>query len=428
MMPEREIDNIVWLSIECSMHTKTALEKLIGLPTVVVENGGARTNPETGETASRLYLYYRLKTPTGSREELAKLELARELAAKIVGGNPSDMPPERLSPKIYRILTQNLDAEINLDAALRVLWKAAENGGTPHTRASEGQGLVPEPAQAGDTPAAGGQSQSLATVFLEKLRPGGPWVLTAIVPDGPTKTITVRTADQVEAFVRKHDGKAGLYYSVNPTRTPLSKKAKKTDIAAIEYALGDLDPADGETSEAAKARYLAQLNDVFEPKPTAGVDSGNGIQGLWKLKERIILGEPINGKFSPEDQEKIADVEARIAAVMRRLGSKAGTQNIDRILRLPGTTNLPNAKKRKEGRVVCQTKLLWFEDTSYPLDAFPKEEPEKPEKSKKPKKAAGREADVLEQAISESAPKGERSEVVWAVVNEMLRRGSSTKC
>ena len=153
----------------------------------------------------------------------------------------------------------------------------------------------------------------------------------------------------------------------------MSKKAAKTDIAAIEYALADLDPADGETPEAAKARYLAQLNDVFEPKPTAGVDSGNGIQGLWKLKERIVLGKPVNGKFSPEDQAKIDDVEARIAAVMRRLGSKAGTQNIDRILRLPGTTNLPNAKKRKEGRVACQTKLLWFDDVSYPLDAFPKE-------------------------------------------------------
>jgi hypothetical protein len=140
MMPEREpIENIIWLSIECSASARAMLENLIGLPTVVVENGGARINPETGETASRLYLYYRLKTPTGSREELAKLELARELAAKIVGGDPSNMPPERLSPKIYRILTQNLDAEIDLDAALRVLWKAAKNGGNPHAAFGEEQ-------------------------------------------------------------------------------------------------------------------------------------------------------------------------------------------------------------------------------------------------------------------------------------------------
>jgi hypothetical protein len=66
----------------------------------------------------------------------------------------------------------------------------------------------------------------------------------------------------------------------------------------------------------------------------------------------------------------IADVEARSAELMQRLGAKAGTQNIDRILRLPGTTNLPNAKKRRAGRVPCPTRLLNFNGVSYPLDAF----------------------------------------------------------
>ena len=230
------------------------------------------------------------------------------------------------------------------------------------------------------------QLGSEAFAFLEKLRPGGPWVLTAIVPDGSTETITAPTPDEVDAFVRKHNGKRNLYYSVNPTRTAMSKKTAKTDIAAIEYALADLDPADGETSDAAKARYLAKLSGTV--KPTAVIDSGNGIQCLWRLQERIELGEPVRVekknegqygaerelKFSPEDQAKIDDVEVRVAEIMTRLGSKAGTQNIDRILRLPGTTNLPNAVKRKDGRVACPTKLLWFNGASYPLDAFPKEE------------------------------------------------------
>jgi hypothetical protein len=34
------------------------------------------------------------------------------------------------------------------------------------------------------------------------------------------------------------------------------------------------------------------------------------------------------------------------------------------------TINLPNAKKRKDGRTECVAKLLWFDDTSYTLDAF----------------------------------------------------------
>jgi predicted P-loop ATPase len=264
---------------------------------------------------------------------------------------------------------------------------------------------------------------NVAAEFLQKLRPGGPWLLVAIVPDDAPIAFTARTTDQVKAFVRKHNGKANLYYSVNPTRKAMNKKAAKTDIAAIEYLLGDLDPADGETPKAAKARYLTQLNGGrFEPWPSALIDSGNGIQGLWRLEQRIELGQPVNGKFPGEDQAKIADVEARAAALMRRLGAKAGTQNIDRILRLPGTINLPNAKKRKDGRVACLTKLLWFEDTSYPLDAFPKEEPTK-KKSAKTERKAGREPDVLAQIIKQSTPKGERSEMVWLVVNEMLRRG-----
>jgi hypothetical protein len=87
----------------------------------------------------------------------------------------------------------------------------------------------------------------MACEFLEKLRPGGPWVLIAIVPDGAPTGTTAFTADQVVAFIRAHNGKANLYYQVNPTRTPMFKKAAKTDIAAIEFIPVDLDPRAGET-------------------------------------------------------------------------------------------------------------------------------------------------------------------------------------
>jgi hypothetical protein len=56
--------------------------------------------------------------------------------------------------------------------------------------------------------------------------------------------------------------------------------------------------------EAAKTRYLDQLNGAFEPKPTAAVDSGNGIQVLLRLQEPIVLGETVNGKFPAEDQAR----------------------------------------------------------------------------------------------------------------------------
>jgi hypothetical protein len=66
-----------------------------------------------------------------------------------------------------------------------------------------------------------------ATEFLEMLRPGGPWVLTAIIPDGTTDTITAQTADEARAFVATYYGQRNLYYSVNPTRKPMKQEGGK---------------------------------------------------------------------------------------------------------------------------------------------------------------------------------------------------------
>ena len=219
-----------------------------------------------------------------------------------------------------------------------------------------------------------------AIEFLEMLRPGGPWILSAIVPDGPIKTITAKTADNVRAFVSKYNGVRNLYYSVNPTRKAMTSKAAKTDIVAIEYLPADLDPKAGETPEAAKTRFLAAL-DELKPEPTAIIDSGNGIQVLLKLAAPITLPEPVNVtneqgkqlKVFPEDTARlIADVESRVKTLMETLGSVAGTQNIDRILRLPGTMNLPNAKKLSEGRTACPTRLIKFNGATCKVEDLPK--------------------------------------------------------
>jgi hypothetical protein len=204
--------------------------------------------------------------------------------------------------------------------------------------------------------------------FLERLRPGGPWQLTAIDPDDEKKitTTTIRSVEQARAFVEKYNGKRNIYYALNPVRIE-NCKASKTDVSAIEYVHNDLDPKDDETTEAAKARYLEALK-LFQPAVGFVVDSGNGLNGAWKLNPPIILPKPLRGEedgkpcwvLSPRAERVIADVEARAKAMMEKLGSVAGTQNIDRILRLPGTTNLPNKAKRDKGRVKCQAKLVSF--------------------------------------------------------------------
>jgi hypothetical protein len=217
-----------------------------------------------------------------------------------------------------------------------------------------------------------------AISFLNKLRLP-PWILTAINPDtNQIITIAAHSNEEADAFIKTHNGKRNLYYSTNPTKMDMDKKPKKIDIAKIEYLLGDLDPRENEKSEDAKKRYLDQLNGSFEPKSTALVDSGNGVQALWKLKTPIDLSQyPLakddkgNPVLGPEAAKVIADVEGRAKAIMERLGAKAGTQNIDRILRLPGTINLPTKPKKAAGRVECPTRLLAFNGASYALEAFP---------------------------------------------------------
>jgi hypothetical protein len=268
----------------------------------------------------------------------------------------------------------------------------------------------------------GAAMNHVAVEFLQQLRPGGPWVLTAIVPDGATSTITARAPEEVERFIKQHNGKRNLYYSPNPTRAPLITKARKTDIAAIEYVLADVDPNDDETPEAAKARYRRQLDG--NRKPTALVDSGNGLQGLFKLEMRIELGEPIrqNGKlaFGPEAAGLVNEVEERTEALLLEMGGKAGTQNIDRILRLPGTTNLPNKKKRAQGRLECESKLLWFGARTYSLANLA---PQRKSNGHDQFEDFGK--DYLDKVIKDGCYEDfndDRSNAVWFVVNEMLRR------
>ena len=229
------------------------------------------------------------------------------------------------------------------------------------------------------------KNDDAAVIFLRQLRPAGPWMLLAIDPEsGRIEAKTIENTDGVRSFVAKHNGTRNLYYSLNPTRTRMGKKAAKTDIARIEYVPTDLDPKHDEPPEDAKKRYLTEIG-KFKKKPTAVIDSGNGLNVIFKLAKPIELPEPViakgrrrpNGEpqseslvFDDETQKVIADIEGRAAQLMKDLGSAAGTQNIDRILRLPGTTNLPTKKKQREGRVQCQAKLIEFGVTVFEPEDF----------------------------------------------------------
>ena len=64
-------------------------------------------------------------------------------------------------------------------------------------------------------------------------------------------------------------------------------------------------------------------------------------------------------------------VEDRNRALAIATDAPPGTHNADRLLRLPGTINFPNAKKTAQGRITRQSSIVKLTDVRYPLERFP---------------------------------------------------------
>lgn len=208
--------------------------------------------------------------------------------------------------------------------------------------------ILPDDADAGNGNSLGDPVPDTdeALAFLEQWRPGGPWVLTSIVPDGKTTTATFAAdkADDLRAWVDERQAVENIYFSVNDATKSLTSKAKKIDIAFARALHVDLDPRVNEDIESERERAERLLRN-FDPPPTVIIDSGGGFQGFWLLDEL----EPLNGDPAP--------VEGRNLAIEVALQADA-CHNIDRIMRLPGTINIPGEKKRKKGRVPALARVV----------------------------------------------------------------------
>lgn len=207
-----------------------------------------------------------------------------------------------------------------------------------------------------------------AVAFLALFHPRGPWVLTAINPNRKgieTKTFGPDSVDECVTWLDGHNGKWNCYFSVNPTIKPVSKKAERTDIKSVDYLHVDVDPRAGEDliEEQARARALCleKLPDGI-PEPTFVIFSGGGYQAFWKLSEPI----EINGDLDKAEDAKLWNLQ------LERVFGADNVHNIDRIMRLVGTVNVPDAKKRKKGRKKALATLESATGTEYGFDAFTK--------------------------------------------------------
>lgn len=204
--------------------------------------------------------------------------------------------------------------------------------------------------------------------FLQKWNPDGPWILTSIQTDRKgINTTTFRPSEEKDLlnWLEKYNGVRNIYFHVNSVTRDLTSKALKEDIKSADWLHIDIDPEQGEDLQEARDRALGLLTDNLPkgiPKPTVIVFSGGGYQGFWRLNSSF----HIDG-----DKAKAEEFELYNKRLEQVFGGDH-CHNVDRIMRLPGTVNIPDAKKKKAGRTEELAVCFEFSKKTYDLSNFKK--------------------------------------------------------
>lgn len=187
--------------------------------------------------------------------------------------------------------------------------------------------------------------------FLEGL-PTAPAEHLAVIMEG--KAPRVRTLHHGEvaagiAWLSNLQGTHNCYYHANPLRDGVKdRKARREDVSAARMLHVDIDD-------------LTALEKIssFTVAPSVVIMSGGGYQCLWFLRKPV---------------HDLPRVEALNAQIAGHLGGDS-CHSADHLLRLPGTLNVPNAKKRAAGRTTALASIvrpLTDFSRSYDLDDFAK--------------------------------------------------------
>ena len=208
-----------------------------------------------------------------------------------------------------------------------------------------------------------------AIKLLQCFDPDGWHNLVAIHPDknAPNRvvgrTFPPGSWAEMKKFIETHNGRRNLYFSVNePKPNARHNKLCKEEIAFIRAIHVDIDPNEQSADEFKAKRahvesVVAELSSDPARAPSAVTDSGGGYQCFWKLSEKLDAGSPgdeSNGDWAEKQAEAIGD----------SVGGDS-THDRNRIMRLPGTVNLPDDRKRKKGRKPAIARLLSANERTY---------------------------------------------------------------
>lgn len=148
----------------------------------------------------------------------------------------------------------------------------------------------------------------------------------------------------IEYCMAQNSTGLNIYWSVNNVRSNLHAKAGKKDITAARFCQVDIDPP--KTGGAFDKGAIVEGMGSMECPPSFIIDSGGGLNAFWRLDEPC---------------KNLASIEY-INQQIRDYCDADHCWNIDRIMRLPGSVNWPDAKKRARGRVPSLAKFAMPDD------------------------------------------------------------------
>lgn len=168
---------------------------------------------------------------------------------------------------------------------------------------------------------------------------------------------TANTVEALRPWIAGATGKLNVYFCPNRLRTAMGRKASKDDVAALACFHVDIDPRDRHDPQAERARIRADL-EASSPRPSVIIDSGNGFQAFWKLRRPI----PVSG-----NAEVLEATNRRVADYF----AADSCHTLEHLMRLPGTINVPDARKRAKGRTETRAVLVHFDPAAvYELADF----------------------------------------------------------
>jgi hypothetical protein len=199
---------------------------------------------------------------------------------------------------------------------------------------------------------------AMAQEFLSLV--GDDVMLFAMPPEGGGPS-PLRGPNALRIALARSERGHNVYFVVNQVKPGVNKKPAKDDIETIRAVWADIDWDRVKFKGRFPDGWRELLNTAvpalraLEPQSTLIISTGGGFQPMWLI-------EPLPN--TPENRNRAEAVGKYLA---ERFGGDA-VENIDRILRLPGSINHPKRSKREAGQLTRPAEFKILTGQRYRLE------------------------------------------------------------